>query len=68
MKLYLKSIWMFIKCELEYRASFILSTVASILSSFFSFLSVIILINKFGAICPDYDINQPYYNSLFCGD
>ncbi len=50
MKLYLKSIWMFIKCELEYRASFILSTVASILSSFFSFLSVIILINKFGAI------------------
>ena len=25
-------------------------------------------INKFGAICPDYDINQPYYNSLFCGD
>ena len=23
---------------------------------------------KYGAICPEYDINSPYYNTLFCGD
>lgn len=50
MKLYLKSIWMFMKCELEYRASFIMSMIASTLSSFFSFLGVTILINRFGSI------------------
>lgn len=50
MSLYFKSIWMFIKCELEYRTSFILTTVASVLSSFFSFLGVIMLLNKFGSI------------------
>ncbi len=50
MKLYLKSIWMFVKCELEYRASFIMSMIASTLSSFFSFLGVAILINRFGSI------------------
>ena len=25
-------------------------------------------VNKYGIICPDYDINSPYFNSLFCGD
>ena len=25
-------------------------------------------IYRYGAICPDYDINSPYYNTLFCGD
>lgn len=25
-------------------------------------------INKYGAICPEYDINSPYLNTLFCGD
>lgn len=25
-------------------------------------------VQKFGAICPEYDINSPYYNSLFIGD
>lgn len=25
-------------------------------------------IKRFGAICPEYDINSPYYNSLFIGD
>lgn len=23
---------------------------------------------KYGAICPEYDVNSPYYNTLFCGD
>ena len=25
-------------------------------------------ISKYGAICPEYDINSPYLNTLFCGD
>lgn len=50
MKLYLKSIWMFIKCELEYKTSFVLSLVSSAFSSFFSFITVVILIKKFGGI------------------
>ena len=50
MKLYFKSIWMFIKCELEYKTSFILSIIASVFSSFFSFIAVVILVNKFGGI------------------
>lgn len=25
-------------------------------------------IQKYGAICPEYDINSAYYNTLFCGD
>lgn len=25
-------------------------------------------VNKYGAICPEYDINSPYLNTLFCGD
>ncbi len=25
-------------------------------------------VNIYGAICPEYDINTPYYNSLFCGN
>lgn len=25
-------------------------------------------VNKYGAICPEYDINSPYFNTLFCGD
>lgn len=25
-------------------------------------------VNKYGAICPEYDTNSPYFNTLFCGD
>jgi len=25
-------------------------------------------IYRYGAICPEYDINSPYLNTLFCGD
>ncbi len=50
MGLYFKSIAMFFKCELEYRASFFLMLAASTLSSFFSFLGVSLLIHKFGTI------------------
>lgn len=25
-------------------------------------------VNTYGAICPEYDINSPYLNTLFCGD
>ena len=25
-------------------------------------------VNKYGAICPEYDINSPYLNSIFCGE
>ena len=25
-------------------------------------------VNKYGAICPEYDVNSPYLNTLFCGD
>ena len=25
-------------------------------------------ISNYGAICPDYDVNLPYYNTLFCGE
>lgn len=57
MKLYFKSIWMFIKCELEYKTSFVLSMLASVFSSFFSFIAVVILINKFGGI-DGWNINE----------
>ena len=25
-------------------------------------------IGKYGAFCPEYDVNGPYLNNLFCGD
>ncbi len=25
-------------------------------------------VSNYGAICPEYDVNYPYYNSLFCGE
>lgn len=50
MILYLKSILMEIKCDLEYKISFILMMLASALSAAFVILGTVILLNKFGSI------------------
>ena len=50
MGLYLKSILMDIKCEMEYKVSFILMMLASTLSAAFVILGNVILLNKFGSV------------------
>ncbi|MBQ9313669.1 MAG: ABC-2 family transporter protein [Clostridia bacterium] len=50
MGLYWKSFFMDIKCEMEYKVSFILMTIASTLSAAFVILGNVILLNKFGSI------------------
>ncbi|MBQ9267516.1 MAG: ABC-2 family transporter protein [Clostridia bacterium] len=50
MGLYLKSIWMDMKCELEYKLSFVFTMVASALSTLFTLLGTIILLRKFGSV------------------
>lgn len=50
MGLYFKSVLMEIKCDLEYKTSFILMTIASALSALFVVLGTFILLNKFGSI------------------
>ncbi len=50
MEVYLKSIWMFIKCSLEYKTSFILQALSSAIGSLFSFIAMFVLMNRFGTI------------------
>ncbi|MBQ9279950.1 MAG: ABC-2 family transporter protein [Clostridia bacterium] len=50
MGLYFKSILMEIKCDLEYKLSFILMLLASAFSSFFIIFGTVLLLNKFGTI------------------
>ena len=50
MGLYLKSIFMEIKCDLQYKVSFILLTLSSLLSMAFVVLGNIILLKKFGSV------------------
>ncbi len=50
MILYLKAVWMYIKCELEYRASFLLSFISTAFSSLFAIMGTLILISKFGIV------------------
>lgn len=50
MSLYLKSIWMKIKCDAQYKLSFILIMLSSALSSLFLVLGILILLDKFGSI------------------
>ena len=50
MILYFKSVLMFIKSEMEYKLSFILSTIASTLGTLVTILGVVFLLQKFGAV------------------
>ena len=50
MELYLKSIWMYIKSEMEYKLSFFLTMIASALSTFLSVFGTIFLVQKFGEV------------------
>ena len=50
MILYLKSILMHIRCDLEYKASFILTVIASALGSLLTFLGTLILLKGFGSV------------------
>ena len=50
MLLYLKSMLMHIKCDTEYKISFILTMLASTLGVFLTFVGTLILINFFGSI------------------
>lgn len=49
-KLYLKYFWIQLKSLLEYKKSFIFSLIGQFFSSFFSFLSIYFLFDKFGNI------------------
>lgn len=57
MSLFIKSMFMHIKCQLEYRWSFILTVIASALSSLISIIGVVLLFDKFGAVA-DWTIND----------
>lgn len=50
MGVYFKSLFMDIKCDLEYKVSFLFMVIASSFSSLFALLGAIILLNKFGSI------------------
>lgn len=50
MSLYLKSIWMKLKCDAQYKISFILITLSTSLYSLVSILGIWILLDKFGSI------------------
>lgn len=50
MGVYFKSILMFIKCEMEYKVSFILTMIGSALSTLFAILGIVFLLQKFGAV------------------
>ena len=50
MELYIKSIIMFIKSDMEYKLSFILTLIGSALATFFSVLGIAFLLNKFGKV------------------
>lgn len=50
MKLYFKSIFMFIKSEMEYKLSFFLLMISSALGTLVTVLGVIFLLQKFGAV------------------
>lgn len=56
MDIYFKSIWMHIKCALEYKTSFILTLIAAGLSTFLKFLATVFLISGFGSI-KGWDVN-----------
>ena len=57
MILYLKSILMHIRCDLEYKASFILTVIASALGSLLTFLGTLILLKGFGSV-DEWTINE----------
>ena len=50
MTYYFKSIFMLVKSEMEYKASFILTMIGSMVSTFTSILSMLFLIHKFGEV------------------
>lgn len=50
MLLYLKSMLMHIKCDIEYKVSFILTVIASALSSILAIIGSLILLKSFGSI------------------
>ena len=50
MGLYLKSILMYIKSDMEYKLSFVLTMLGSTISTFLSVMGTIFLIQKFGPV------------------
>lgn len=50
MDIYLKSVFMHLKCDMQYKVSFILMTLSSTMSTLLNFIGTIILLNSFGGI------------------
>ena len=50
MSVYFRSIWMLIKCEMEYKLSFIITMFASSFHTLFAVLGTVFLLKKFGAV------------------
>ena len=51
MELYFKSILMYLKSDMEYKSSFILTFIGYIFSTSLAILSTVFLLEKFGPIC-----------------
>ena len=50
MSVYLHSVWMFIKCDMEYKISFILTMLGSVIGTFLVVLGTIFLLQEFGSV------------------
>ena len=50
MGVYFKSALMYVKCEMEYKLSFVLTVIGSMLSTFFAVLGIVFLLQKFGGV------------------
>jgi ABC-type uncharacterized transport system permease subunit len=50
MGVYFKSALMYIRCEMEYKLSFFLTVIGSMLSTLFAVLGIIFLLQKFGGV------------------
>ncbi len=57
MKLYLKLVAMHLKCQMQYKASFLMTCLGQFLTSFTAFLSILFLFNRFHAV-EDYSFSE----------
>ena len=57
MKLYLKFVAMQLKCQMQYKTSFVMTALGQFLTSFTAFLSVLFLFNRFHSV-QDYSFSE----------
>lgn len=57
MKLYLKFVTMQLKCQMQYKTSFVMTALGQFLTSFTAFLSVLFLFNRFHSV-QDYSFSE----------